>query len=110
MTKIFKMDNGLISFKCPACKETHQIRTPPWTFNGDDCAPTFRASILVAGKQIKRDENGHWKGEYIRNANGDPLDRICHSFVTDGKIEYLSDCTHKMAGQTVELPDWQGDE
>jgi hypothetical protein len=31
-----------------------------------------------------------------------PLD-VCHSFVTDGKIQYLSDCTHAMAGQTVDL-------
>ena len=28
---------------------------------------------------------------------------ICHSFVTDGKIQFLSDCTHGLAGQTVEL-------
>jgi hypothetical protein len=29
----------------------------------------------------------------------------CHSFVTNGKIQFLADCTHKLAGQTVELPD-----
>ena len=27
----------------------------------------------------------------------------CHSFVCDGKIEYLSDCRHELAGQTVEM-------
>jgi hypothetical protein len=30
---------------------------------------------------------------------------VCHSFVTDGRIQYLGDCTHAMAGQTVDLPD-----
>ena len=28
---------------------------------------------------------------------------VCHSFVTDGKIQFLGDCTHELAGQTVEL-------
>ena len=35
------------------------------------------------------------------------LDDICHSFVTDGRIQFLGDCTHKLAGQTVDLPDWE---
>jgi len=32
-------------------------------------------------------------------------ERICHSFITDGKIQFLSDCTHHLAGQTVDLND-----
>jgi hypothetical protein len=32
-------------------------------------------------------------------------ERVCHSFVTDGKIQFLGDCTHALAGQTVELPE-----
>ena len=28
----------------------------------------------------------------------------CHSFVTDGRIQFLSDSTHVLAGQTVDLP------
>jgi hypothetical protein len=31
---------------------------------------------------------------------------ICHSFVTDGRIQFLNDCTHSLAGQTVDLPDF----
>lgn len=30
---------------------------------------------------------------------------VCHSFIRDGRIEFLSDCTHALAGQTVDLPD-----
>lgn len=30
---------------------------------------------------------------------------VCHSYVTDGKIRFLGDCTHKLVGQTVELPE-----
>jgi hypothetical protein len=40
--------------------------------------------------------------------NGESFDNVptmCHSFVVDGRIEYLSDCTHEMAGMTVDLLD-----
>ena len=73
-------------FFCPACDSLHQCDSR-WTFNGNVNAPTFRASILV----------------HPEPSIGRPL---CHSFVTDGRIEYLSDCTHAMAGKTVDLPDW----
>lgn len=29
----------------------------------------------------------------------------CHSYVRNGQIEFLTDCTHKLAGQTVPLPE-----
>ena len=28
----------------------------------------------------------------------------CHSFIKDGQIQFLGDCTHSLAGQTVALP------
>lgn len=71
---------------CPACGFGHAFDSR-WTFNGDVDRPTFRASML-----IHEDPN-----------SGRPR---CHSFVTDGKIQYLADCTHAMRGQTVELPDF----
>lgn len=42
--------------------------------------------------------------------NGDPpVEKRCHSWVTEGRIEFLADCTHSMAGQTVDLPaEWWG--
>ncbi|MNR55162.1 hypothetical protein D3C85_1754830 [compost metagenome] len=30
---------------------------------------------------------------------------VCHSWVTDGKIQFLHDCTHALAGQTIALED-----
>jgi hypothetical protein len=38
-----------------------------------------------------------------------PTPRVCHSFIRDGRWEYLTDSTHPLAGQTVDmvdLPDW----
>lgn len=29
----------------------------------------------------------------------------CHSWVTDGKIQFLNDCAHALAGKTVDLPE-----
>lgn len=31
---------------------------------------------------------------------------VCHSFITDGQIQFLNDCTHPLAGQTVPLPNF----
>ncbi|MHC8396108.1 hypothetical protein ACYZT8_21075 [Pseudomonas sp. LB3P93] len=33
-------------------------------------------------------------------------DCVCHSFVIDGCIQFLGDCTHELASQTVDLPEW----
>lgn len=30
---------------------------------------------------------------------------VCHSFITDGNIQFLADCTHELAGKTIPLPD-----
>ena len=27
----------------------------------------------------------------------------CHIFIRDGRIQYLNDCTHALAGQTVDM-------
>jgi hypothetical protein len=35
-----------------------------------------------------------------------PAVPVCHSFVTDGRIQFLTDCTHAFAGRTVDLPEW----
>jgi hypothetical protein len=30
---------------------------------------------------------------------------VCHSFVTDGIVEFLTDCTHDSAGKILDLLD-----
>jgi hypothetical protein len=87
------------TFFCPGCKCGHGINTEPnkpngmggfvpvWTFNGDFEKPTIRASVLV-------------------NHGNDGRNGRCHSFVTDGNIQFLDDCTHELKGQTVPLEDF----
>lgn len=100
MPKIKKL-GGRLCFECPGCHELHCV-TDAWTFNGDLERPTFSPSVLVRGtKPISDDEHARiMQGEKIQ-----PVPFVCHSFVRDGKIQFLNDCTHDLAGQTVELPD-----
>lgn len=91
---ILEGPNGSASlvFECPGCRYGHGVNVrlpadssaPLWQWNGSLEAPTVEPSILV---------NASKRGGY-------PL---CHSFVRDGKIQFLPDCTHDLAGQTVEL-------
>ncbi|MGA4275558.1 hypothetical protein ACI2VH_03025 [Ralstonia nicotianae] len=117
--KIVRDSKGLfygIRFDCPACRwpdgrpqlkvlpvnwlppgETeespHVAGKPHWSFNGDFENPVFGPSVL------------QWHGD-----EGTARYRRCHSFVgcngaQPGQITFLGDCTHALAGQTVELPD-----
>lgn len=82
-----------------------------WGWNGSMDKPTFTPSILVRSKEMTakgwRDHESWTNKEIECPDQFDSIDTVCHSFVTDGKIQFLGDCTHKLAGQTVELPDWE---
>lgn len=91
--------NGLW-FVCPGClamkpegSGLHMLpvntakKSPAWTWDGDMQAPTLEPSILT---------------HYAEN-------EICHSFLRAGVFEFLPDCTHPLAGQSVPmvpLEDW----
>lgn len=109
------VEGGKVAFWCPGCNEAHAIGVgtgdgPRWGYNGNPDAPTFTPSVLVRGFQKGRDEHGKWNGEWVRGPDGKALPGVCHSFVTDGKIQFLGDCTHALANQTVPLPPFDGDE
>lgn len=104
-------EGGYLFFFCPGCGEAHMIRARQsgeargWDFNGDYDRPTFSPSIKVQGKRRITDE------EYERIKAGEKLDipdMCCHSFIREGRIEFLSDCTHALAGQTVKLEPFDG--
>ena len=79
------------SFRCPGCGCSHQMFTvaphpggPQWKFNGDVNKPTFEPSLRVQWNHGDKSFN-------------------CHSYIRDGFIQFLGDCTHKLAGKTVEM-------
>lgn len=83
--KLMQLD-GEPAYWCPGCCVLHivNVNVPNkhtnaiWSWNKDVNNPTFSPSIHIIGR--------------------------CHSFVRDGKIQFLDDCSHKLAGRTVELP------
>jgi hypothetical protein len=88
--------DGGLGFWCPGCCCLHMIKHgqgsgPRWGWDGDVLKPTFTPSVLVS-----------YPGRDAGQGGAPPA--ICHSFVTAGRIQFLGDCTHALAGQTVDLP------
>ncbi len=54
--------------------------TGNWTWNGSTDKPTLKPSVLTT--------DGNFR---------------CHSWINDGTAQFLADCSHELAGQTVEL-------
>lgn len=76
---------------CPGCNQVHVIATSghiAWTFNNDMEKPAFQPSLMV-----NRDLSN-------------PTAPRCHSYITEGKFQYLDDCTHALANQTIEIPEF----
>lgn len=76
----------LFLFWCPGCKYGHHLETKPgeWTWNGDLVKPTATPSLLI---------NRGASGEAPR----------CHFFIREGQLQFLGDCTHELAGTTVDM-------
>lgn len=99
-------------FFCPGCKETHVLHVEGpgaiWSWNGSQERPTFTPSILHQSGHYAAPERDRcwctWNLEHPENPAPFGCHR-CHSYVKDGRIQFLSDCTHALAGQTVELPE-----
>lgn len=96
--RLKKLDNGNISFYCEGCNKEHEINHL-WNFNGKFDYPTISPSVLVVGTIPTTDEE---MDRIMNGENVEPRDLICHSLIKDGKINFLDDCTHELAGQTIE--------
>ena len=95
VSKILRRAEGggrtYMTFWCPGCDMAHQVVVAgpgAWGWNGNVHRPTFTPSILV-----------HLS---VRGAGDDGR---CHSFVTDGVIRFLDDCSHQLRGDHP-IPDW----
>ena len=106
-----KIEGGRLGFKCPGCDMMHVVNVsdttePRWGFNGDYMFPTFTPSILATWSQWEPPATDLETAEKIRKGEIKQTERkmVCHSFVTNGEIQFLSDCTHDKAGQTLKLP------
>lgn len=109
-------------FWCPGCKESHGVSVGPngWRFNGDEAAPAFSPSAMVRRGHFAEHFKPGMECWCTHNAElvakGEKATPFrcgtCHSYVggSDGSkpgfIEFLHDCSHELAGQTVPLPDY----
>lgn len=88
------------AFLCPGCNTVHQFRVaqgtgaPTWVFSGTVELPTFSPSLRVydphsydpVAKQFTKTQ--------------------CHLNLENGKLIFHTDSPHRLAGQTVECPEW----
>jgi len=92
--KLHRVADDFYAFHCPGCGNAHAVTVngkinssgASWTWNGSMDKPTFTPSI---------------------NCNPGSPENHCHSWVRNGMIEFLGDCHHSLAGQTVEIPSWE---
>lgn len=105
-----------LMFHCPGCKCAHGVtvnRPGSWGWNGSLEMPTITPSILVRSTEMTEAgwlQYEAWKRDEIGCPQGfDSRPTICHSFVTDGRIQYLDDCTHNLTAQTVDIPEWDSE-
>ncbi|MET0465277.1 MAG: DUF6527 family protein [Chitinophagaceae bacterium] len=87
---VIEFGNKELAFWCPGCDAAHSItyREGGWKWNGSLDKPTITPSLLV---------NGGLECPDVPR---------CHSFVTDGQIQFLADCTHEKAGWKMDIPPW----
>lgn len=85
-----------LTWYCPGCKCNHGVFVLPdhrgWNWNASLEFPTLRPSVLIK-----------YNGPDADSTVGLPT--VCHCFVNCGNIEFLSDCTHTLAGSTVKMKD-----
>lgn len=82
-------------FKCPGCNESHVIY--PDTMKGAGARWKIHSinPLTISPSLLVRWE---WGENYDK--------RRCHSFIKNNQIQFLSDCTHELAGKTVPLEVW----
>jgi hypothetical protein len=99
MSVFHERGDGGVCFWCPGCDEAHCVSTG-WQIDRE--AVSLSPSVLVGGVQWPK-SGPFYKPGHVAPAGGATT---CHSFVTAGRIQFLTDSTHGLAGQTVDLPEW----
>jgi hypothetical protein len=87
--------NRLAVMHCPGCGERHFVRVDgphKWGFNEDVARPTFSPSVLVRARASDPTD-----------PDAVAIESVCHFHVREGNIDYLGDCTHKLAGTSQRM-------
>lgn len=111
LSDVLRGGEGRVTYWCQGCEEPHSIQVgegpgPRWGYNGDPETPTFEPSVLIrSGHYVPgwKEGDGCWCRE-PKPEDRWPSCAICHTFIRGGMVQFLSDCTHALAGQTLPLP------
>lgn len=110
--KINALADGTLLYRCP-CGDTHAINSAKWSWNGDVERPTFSPSVLVTSGHYVPRAPGEPESCWCAYAKENPEEKLpfgcyrCHSYVENGMVRFLADCTHALANQTVPIADWE---
>jgi len=110
--RLFDKEKGTVAINCPGCKCQHYLNVDPkngrpcWGFNQNYERPTFTPSLLVRSGKYVGDDKWYNSLDEEHRKFVDETSMICHSFIRDGKIQFLSDCLHELKNQTVDLIDY----
>lgn len=84
--------------------------TGNWTWNGDVDKPTLKPSLLTRAKLFTDQGHKDYMAWYKQGCpplecgvEFESKEMICHTWITDGKVIFLDDCTHELKGQTLDL-------
>lgn len=92
----------LTRFWCPGCDDLHQV-SDSWEVDDVDGTLTISPSVLVYERKKLINEELEW--DALLAPENVTIAPRCHSFVRGSRIEFLTDSTHELAGQTVDLPE-----
>lgn len=104
--KVRTVSDGSHYWFCVACGRAHGGPPDRWTLSGNDDNPTFSPSFLIRSGHYIPGHTGECWCTYNAQHPDDPSGFrcvVCHTFVREGMIQYLSDCTHGYAGQTIDM-------
>jgi hypothetical protein len=93
MADLVEIHGSGLWFFCSGCQGPHRVPIAgenAWTWNGSTERPTLSPSIRC-----------RW------NEGEAQTPKVCHSFMRDGALEFLGDCTHELAGRTVPIVPWE---
>lgn len=99
MSVLFDEGGNRLQFHCPGCGEDHTVSVTPgigWGWNKSMDKPTFTPSVKAWRLGCKKGPN----------VEVEIPPYVCHSFVEDGRIRFLDDCTHAAKNTTLDLLPW----
>lgn len=97
-------DGTSMTLWCPGCRSGHTITvggSQTWTWDGNRERPTISPSILAWPRKTLIDHT--LEGDALTDPSNIREIPGCHSFVRDGRWEFLADSGHDLAGQTVDV-------